>query len=616
MFSLFVDYNTILENPNRLDVFLAVLTFLISKNMSALEIDIPCLHLSICRLVLCSSSIILARKNNSGDILKSASTRLLNFLRGVLFAGDSLLRKYLSVKQLNSLLNRIPVTNHILPLLSLPSSEEEKFFIHALIPVSCLVNTNKYKSTQYHNYNLWMSYNNFAFGQEDLIPTIQYLNYLPLNEISSLVLENIQKNLELHIQAWKYLNRLYQASSNVIKLCRFLAPTHAISSWEIVSCLLVALNNSPDGKDVDIKDQLMAQSVNPICKIYKQYKILPIKGRKNWEGLLKDLEELGSKQFVQEYINTLSQVTTEQKSKVTENFATLCISMIELVKQYETSLLANPTLYEEDDILNEDVKESVMNINVVYSSTFEQSLLTKLVFGSKVIIQSLLETVLKAKSKDAILYKYRYTYQLFCKLFAQMLLVMDDLEFVGRPLNTKSDNLTITQDNLKELCQLINMLVYRLYSESGAVAKYFSLRRDAQRLLNQLYVRERRNKIFPDDFWHIAFAKNTGPEVDAILQNIAHVIPFPKRVEILRKKLQLVRQHFSMEERQPLSVVIRRDMIFEDSLASLGKLGPFFKGNIHVQFTNKAGVIETGVGHGVFKEYLTVLSKYFNYLIL
>jgi len=50
-------------------------------------------------------------------------------------------------------------------------------------------------------------------------------------------------------------------------------------------------------------------------------------------------------------------------------------------------------------------------------------------------------------------------------------------------------------------------------------------------------------------------------------------------------------------------VTVRRNFIFEDGFSSLFKLD--LKNNINVQFKNEQGLMESGIGFGVFKEFLT-----------
>eukprot|EP00826_Nyctotherus_ovalis_P030984 TRINITY_DN24745_c0_g1_i1.p1 TRINITY_DN24745_c0_g1~~TRINITY_DN24745_c0_g1_i1.p1 ORF type:complete len:203 (+),score=65.99 TRINITY_DN24745_c0_g1_i1:23-610(+) len=58
-----------------------------------------------------------------------------------------------------------------------------------------------------------------------------------------------------------------------------------------------------------------------------------------------------------------------------------------------------------------------------------------------------------------------------------------------------------------------------------------------------------------------------------------------------------------------IPVLIRRSLLLDDALLNLHKLGTAFKQDISIQFTSNDGVMEVGAGHGVFKEFLTLLSN-------
>jgi ubiquitin-protein ligase E3 C len=92
-----------------------------------------------------------------------------------------------------------------------------------------------------------------------------------------------------------------------------------------------------------------------------------------------------------------------------------------------------------------------------------------------------------------------------------------------------------------------------------------------------------------------------------VLKHIPFVIPFETRVKVF--------QHFNDVDKDRLDenfippVNVRREYIFEDGFSHLHALGPLLKKNIRVQFINNQGLLEAGIGQGVFKEFLIELSK-------
>lgn len=93
-------------------------------------------------------------------------------------------------------------------------------------------------------------------------------------------------------------------------------------------------------------------------------------------------------------------------------------------------------------------------------------------------------------------------------------------------------------------------------------------------------------------------------KIRLILRNIPFVVPFPMRLKLFH---QFIEQDHKRDYSFIPPVVVRRDYIFEDGYSNLYKLD--LKNNINVQFKNKEGLLESGIGQGVFKEFVTELSK-------
>ncbi|VVT55351.1 uncharacterized protein SAPINGB_P004553 [Magnusiomyces paraingens] len=102
-----------------------------------------------------------------------------------------------------------------------------------------------------------------------------------------------------------------------------------------------------------------------------------------------------------------------------------------------------------------------------------------------------------------------------------------------------------------------------------------------------------------------------------ILRQAPFFIPFDTRLKIFQEFIENLRAEeaatnpptlnfFGLESRQ--TGVIRRDYLLEDAYTAFNKLGSDFRQPIAVRFSNEYGV-EAGVGAGITKEFLTIISK-------
>ena len=119
------------------------------------------------------------------------------------------------------------------------------------------------------------------------------------------------------------------------------------------------------------------------------------------------------------------------------------------------------------------------------------------------------------------------------------------------------------------------------------------------------------------------------PKMARILTSIPQCLPFERRVKLFHSLLQVDRAKTQSEqaERQAfmlammrgeefdggnsrVSVEIRRDNLYHDSMRQLNQLGPKLKKKVKVSFINQHGTAEAGIdGGGVFKEFLDDLIK-------
>lgn len=239
--------------------------------------------------------------------------------------------------------------------------------------------------------------------------------------------------------------------------------------------------------------------------------------------------------------------------------------------------------------------------------------------------------------------KFRSMLNLLCISFGEKLSVMDDEEFskIETPFNQK-EIIKITE-NLKNI-------MFQMYWDSSF--KDELIRNNLTSLIKMIYSKDIRRKFCPNDHWNVSEIANTNifsikgsdlaPEkseetvelwddfqtpdryetleqsmnithkskpsilsekeekIRVILRNIPFVIPFPMRLKLFH---QFIEQDHKRDYNFIPPVVVRRDYIFEDGYSNLYKLD--LKNNINVQFKNKEGLLESGIGQGVFKEFVT-----------
>jgi len=572
VFVLFIDPSAIRKNPLRIINFLILLQFSLENHIEPISLYPTSLKIS--RLLSTTLTEIDAKEN------KEVLEFVVNLLMGKLTLN-------LNNAQKTKVLQQSTLHMRALKLLaSLMMSKNElivslinKVFLPALI-ICPLPKPAEIKKSQLKIVSL--TYLNFGLGHNELFECLREIQYLDIRKLTIQLLENLTVNIEMQTQAWKHNKRLLQATHNIIKLVLCLSPSEATCSWNAVSNLLTLLYTWRDSNIQDI--------TNPILKCYKDWKIIQTVEKADWRKLLNDLERLGSEKFVYHYLEVMEKTEGDERAKMTEEFASLCISMINFAKDYEDRMVR----YGEEVPM--EVEETI------YKSTFEQNLLTHLSFGSKVLLTHLWDIIRQCKTRDSLVKTWTHTSQLFCKLYYQVIFVMDDMEFTGQV--SKSGFVSLSFEELKWLCQVINETVFRLYIESIPNKSLFSLRYDALKLLKQLYDRARRNKMFPVEFWYLTHTKLEDYSLKEVLRCIPHVIPFDQRVKVLRKKLR--------EEKDKvggmLPVLIRRNLILEDAMLNLQKLGSAFKQDIAIEFTSNDGVVEVGAGNGLFKEFLTILA--------
>lgn len=119
-----------------------------------------------------------------------------------------------------------------------------------------------------------------------------------------------------------------------------------------------------------------------------------------------------------------------------------------------------------------------------------------------------------------------------------------------------------------------------------------------KRALNQLYDRDKRLKLHPENFWIVekdlaersedaAGDKLLSTTSHSVLANIPHTIPFDVRAKILQHVLSTQRQEYHGGYIHPIQ--INRAMLFEDAYNKLFMQKFNMKKQLSIKFLNELG---------------------------
>ena len=502
----------------------------------------------------------------------------------------------ISADQMTSILKSIAKYSNPLFLLSLPaltSSSCEYYigmFVHYILTLAFAATSKpKYTTTTWgiKETNIHLTFLNYALGSSKLVKALELMPYTNTEDLIGNIVHNTELNL--HVQAWRYNKRMMQVVYNIVVIAQSIMFSQTTYIWDLLSKLLLAL--------IDIhKESALVTITNPIVKLHNEYKIQQLPLNANGDLLIKEFEVL-IKNHTALYIQSNMNDTS-----ITESFAFLCVSIINFARDYEDRKDGLIDFRDEIALLEESK----------YQSTLEQNILLSLSFDTPLILKNLWNTIAQCKRKKEIIDFYSNSFQIFCKLYMEILIVVDDMELVGKVQDSKWKEYNVLKlEELKSFCLLINEIAYKLYVEYNTDAKYFSLRCDVLKILRHLYDRTRHNKIVGTEFWYLSHARIKGPNAELILQHIPHVIPFIERAEILRKKIRE-----ESKKAGHTSIVVIRDSVFESTFKAYRsfkeehKEQAFFKGYVSVTFRSTDGMNEAGVGHGIFKEFLTLLARH------
>uniref|UniRef100_A0A1D1Z229 HECT-type E3 ubiquitin transferase n=1 Tax=Anthurium amnicola TaxID=1678845 RepID=A0A1D1Z229_9ARAE len=220
---------------------------------------------------------------------------------------------------------------------------------------------------------------------------------------------------------------------------------------------------------------------------------------------------------------------------------------------------------------------------------------------------------------------------LFCSVYAHLLLVLDDIEFYDKqvPFNLWQQ---------QRISSVLNTFVYGSFIHNCALHNR-PLMDAAIRCLHLLYERDCRHKFCPPSLWvaparrgrlpiaaaarsHEAISANhqggntSNHRMSSVISTIPHVFPFEERVQMFREFIKLDKgaRRVAGESTGPGSgsteIVIRRHHIVEDGFRQLNLLGSKLKSCFNISFVSECGLPEAGLDYGgLSKEFLTDISK-------
>nr|XP_024374884.1 E3 ubiquitin-protein ligase UPL7-like isoform X3 [Physcomitrium patens]XP_024374886.1 E3 ubiquitin-protein ligase UPL7-like isoform X3 [Physcomitrium patens] len=216
---------------------------------------------------------------------------------------------------------------------------------------------------------------------------------------------------------------------------------------------------------------------------------------------------------------------------------------------------------------------------------------------------------------------------LFCEAYSHFLFVLDDEDFYER-----QEPFTLAQQ--KVISGMLNTLVYHELL-STCKRSNFLLMDVAIKCVKPLYERDCRRSFCPPYLWIAPAVATQLPSraaagasegngckssqmaaLGAILRTIPHVLSFEERVHIFREFVRTDKLLKGMEGGTvspvpgTISIVVKRDNLFEDGLAQLNPLGPRLKSCINVSFENESVLAAADLDHGgSLKELLTDLAN-------
>lgn len=231
---------------------------------------------------------------------------------------------------------------------------------------------------------------------------------------------------------------------------------------------------------------------------------------------------------------------------------------------------------------------------------------------------------------------------LFCAIYSRRMMTFSDDEFFK--------SLTFSVDNIGLLSLVLKVIVFEMHTNESALLTVngiggvsYDARKCYTYLLKQIYYRNVRHPftipshwttslINVSDFIQMVKTRNSDTENEdgqpkslysspvsqrmkncsTILTEIPFMISFESRIEIFRAFIQTDRINLNLENhlrfvQASVRASIRRDHVFEDGEAILGKLGDGLKKRVAIEFIDPFGSVEAGIdGGGVFKEFMTL----------
>ena len=95
-----------------------------------------------------------------------------------------------------------------------------------------------------------------------------------------------------------------------------------------------------------------------------------------------------------------------------------------------------------------------------------------------------------------------------------------------------------------------------------------------------------------------------------LISKLPYMVPLDIRLKIFKEVIHLDKEYCYNLQHFIEPIDVKREQLFEDSYSKLSSLSATqLKGRIRVQFVDKHGMVEAGIGEGVFREFLFELCK-------
>ena len=210
---------------------------------------------------------------------------------------------------------------------------------------------------------------------------------------------------------------------------------------------------------------------------------------------------------------------------------------------------------------------------------------------------------------------FSYILALFARIYLQKIEIMDHAEFFSLNLESFADKPSFIRnfpmEKVEFLSQFLVNFAYRAFFQQNETLECKS---PILKLLNSLYFRHcQKNFAGNPRFWQIPQANEFSYHNSMIFSQLPFIFPFEKRLLKLKEMITDDQSLYKRDDFMDLaSISIRRGFELDDAVAEMKMKKIQWKDRFRVKYINSQGIEEIGIdGGGMFKEFLTVITRYF-----